>query len=343
MSPKYCIICFGLIAISGCLGAAPAVAADYYVGKTIEVVVGNYPGGGYDIYARTVARHLGRNIPGHPAIVVKNMPGAGSAKAGHHITTVAAKDGLSIGAVTAGAIIGPLLDDKPETIFDPLKVIYLGTANAGARICVTFEKSKTRTFEQAIAQKTVMGGVAAGDAVQDYAYLVKRTTNAQIEVVSGYKGTLDVTLAMERGEIDGACGWDWSSAKSQKPDWIRDGKLNIIAQIGPVESVELTAKGAPQIWKYMKNDTARRIAETMVVQQGFTRPYFIAQGTPSDLVSTLRTAFDATMRDPQFLADAEKMRIDVAALPGTAVQDMVQKLYATPKDIVELTKKAIRP
>jgi len=323
--------------------APPALAADYYAGKTIDVVVGNYPGGGYDIYARTVARHLGHNIPGHPAIVVKNLPGAGSAKAGHHITTVAPKDGLSIGAVTAGAIIGPLLDEKPETIFDPLKVIYLGTANAGARICVTFEKSKIKTFDQTLTQKTIMGGVAAGDAVQDYAYLVKRTTDAQIDVVSGYKGTLDVALAMERGEIDGACGWDWSSAKAQKPDWIRDSKLNLIAQIGPMESAELTAKGAPQIWKYMKNDAARRIAETMVVQQGFTRPYFIAQGTPAELVTTLRTAFDATMRDPQFLADAEKMHIDVSAVPGAAVQELIQKLYATPKDIVELTKKAIRP
>jgi hypothetical protein len=245
--------------------------------------------------------------------------------------------------VTAGAIIGPLLDEKPETIFDPLKVIYLGTANAGARICVTFEKSKIKTFDQTLTQKTIMGGVAAGDAVQDYAYLVKRTTDAQLDVVSGYKGTLDVALAMERGEIDGACGWDWSSAKAQKPDWIRDSKLNLIAQIGPMESAELTAKGAPQIWKYMKNDAARRIAETMVVQQGFTRPYFIAQGTPAELVTTLRTAFDATMRDPQFLADAEKMHIDVSAVPGAAVQELIQKLYATPKDIVELTKKAIRP
>src|SRR4051812_18979455 len=164
-----------VIAAATGIAAAPALAADYYAGKTIDVVVGNYPGGGYDIYARTVARHLGRNIPGNPTLVVKNMPGAGSAKAGHHISTVAAKDGLSIGAVTPGAIIGPLLDDKPETIFEPLKVTYLGTANAGARICATFERSKTKTFDQALTQKTVLGGVAAGDAVQDYAYLVKRT------------------------------------------------------------------------------------------------------------------------------------------------------------------------
>src|SRR5258705_9486439 len=131
----------------------PAHAADYYAGKTIDLVVGNYPGGGYDIYARALGRHLGRNIPGNPTIVVKNMPGAGSAKAGHHIQVIAPKDGLSIGAVTPGAIIGPLLDEKPETIFDPLKVTYLGTANAGPRICATYGNHKTKTFDDALMQK----------------------------------------------------------------------------------------------------------------------------------------------------------------------------------------------
>src|SRR5258705_12767395 len=138
-----------LIAIAGlALAPARATAQDYYAGKTIDLVVGNYPGGGYDIYARTVARHLGRNIPGNPAIVVKNMPGAGSAKAGAHIGQIAPKDGLSIAAVTPGAITGPLLDDKPESMFEPAKVTYLGTANSGTRICVTYEKSKVRSFKQ---------------------------------------------------------------------------------------------------------------------------------------------------------------------------------------------------
>jgi tripartite-type tricarboxylate transporter receptor subunit TctC len=323
--------------------ALPAAAADYYAGKTIDLVVGNYPGGGFDIYARAVGRHLGRNIPGNPTIVVKNMPGAGSAKAGYHVGTVAPKDGLSIGAITPGAIIGPLLDDKPETSFDPLKVTYLGTANAGARICATYTTSKIKRFDDALANRIVLGGVSPGDAVHDYAYLIKRTTNAQVEVVAGYKGTLDLALAMERGEIDGVCGWDWSSAKSQKPDWIKDGKLNILAQLGPTENAELTAKGVPAIWKFMKDDAARKVHEMVVSQQAFTRPYFIATGTPAELVSTLRMAFDATMRDPQFLADSEKMHIDISPLPGATVQELIQKLYATPKDVAERAKVAIRP
>jgi len=330
-------------ALGAVIVPAPARAADYYAGKSIDLVVGNYPGGGYDIYARAVARHLGRHIPGNPTIVVKNMPGAGSAKAGHHISTVAPKDGTAIGAVTPGAIIGPLLDDKPDTLFDPTKVLYLGTANAGTRICATFHKSKVKTFEDATKQKTVMGGVAVGDAVHDFAYMIKRTTAAQIEVVAGYKGTLDTALAMERGEIDGMCGWDWSSAKSQKPDWLRDGKLNLLAQVGPDANPELTRMGVPQIWNFIKSDADRKAVALVVSQQAFQRPYFTAPGTPAGYVNTLRTAFDATMQDPQFLADAEKMRIDVSPLPGVKVQELVQALYSTPKDVVERARQAIRP
>jgi tripartite-type tricarboxylate transporter receptor subunit TctC len=330
------------LAAGAVLVATPSHAADYYAGRTIELIVGNYPGGGYDIYARTLARHLGHNIPGDPRIVVKNMPGAGSAKAGYHISTIAPKDGLSIGAVTPGAIVGPLLDERPETIFDPTKVLYLGTANSGIRICATFAQAKTRTFDDAMEQKTIMGGVAAGDAVQDYAYLLKRTTGAAFEIVSGYKGTLDVALAIERREIDGMCGWDWSSAKSQKPDWIRDHKVNLLAQIGLEPNAELTAMGVPQIWKYVKEDN-RQVAELVIGQQTFTRPYFIAMGTPMDLVNTLRSAFDATMRDPQFRADAERSHIDISPLPGAKVQELVTKLYSAPRDIVERARAAIRP
>jgi tripartite-type tricarboxylate transporter receptor subunit TctC len=325
------------------IAAAPAAAADFYAGKTIEFVVGNYPGGGFDIYARAVARHLARHIPGNPTIVVKNMPGAGSAKAGHYIGTLAPKDGTSIGAVTPGAILAPLLDDKPDSLFNPTKVTWLGTANSGTRICATFALSRTKTFDDALTQKTRMGGVAVGDAVHDYAFLIKRTTGAQIDVVTGYKGTLDLALAMERGEIDGVCGWDWSSAKSQKPDWLRDGKLNLLAQIAPEPNPELTARGAPPIWQYIKDPISLKIAQMVVSQQAFTRPYFMPMGVPAEQVNTLRTAFINMTHDAQFLGDAEKMHIDISPLPGDKVQQLIDKLYATPKDIVERAKKAIRP
>jgi tripartite-type tricarboxylate transporter receptor subunit TctC len=322
---------------------APASAADYYAGKTIDFIIGNFPGGGFDIYARALARHMGRHIPGKPNIVVKNLPGAGSAKAGHQVSQVSPKDGLTVGGVTPGAITGPLLEGKPNKLFDASQVTWIGTINVGTRICATYGNAKTKTFDQAMTQKTVFAGVAPGDATLDFAYMVKRTTGANIDVIAGYKGTQGVTLAMERGETDGACGWDWSSAKAMRPNWISENKLNMLLQIGPQEHPELTKMGAPPLWKFIKTEENRKVAELIVSQQNFQRPYFVAKETPPELVAILRTAFDATMKDPQFLADAAKVHIDVSPLPGARVQQLIGAFFSTPQSVVEGARQAIRP
>ena len=320
-----------------------AAAADFYAGRTIDFEVGADVGGGYDIYARTVARHLPRHIPGNPTIVVKNMPGAGSGRAAVFISNVAPRDGATLGALMPGAIIGPLLDDKPETQFDPTKVIYLGSADAGTRICATFQSSKIKTFEDARSQKTILGATAAGGATRDYGYLHNHTSGTKFDVVAGYKGTADIGLAMERGEVDGTCGWDWSSVKSQKSDWLRDHKINILVQVGLDPNSELTAMGVPELWKYISNDDDRKVAEMVVSQQIFQRSYVAPPGTPAEQIATLRTAFDATMSDPQFLADAETVRIAITPLSGAKVQEIVRKLYATPKAIIERARQVIKP
>jgi tripartite-type tricarboxylate transporter receptor subunit TctC len=323
--------------------ALPAHAADYYAGKTIEFVVGGDAGGGYDIYARTVARHMNRHIPGNPNIIVKNMPGAGSTRAGIYISTVAPKDGGSVGALMPGAIIGPLLDDKPNLQFDPTKVIYIGTADSGVRVCTTFQNSKIKTFDDAQKQKTILGASAAGGATRDYDYLLNKTAGAKFEVVSGYQGTVDIALAMERGEVDGMCGWDWSSVKSQKSEWVREKKLNILVQVALEPEAELTKMGVPLIWKYVTNGEDRKVAELVVSQQVFQRSYIAPPGTPAEQINILRAAFDATVADPQFLADAEKMKISITPLSGAKVQALIEKLYATPKELVERAKNVIKP
>ncbi len=324
-------------------GSMPAAAADFYAGKTIDFEVGADVGGGYDIYARTLARTMSRHIPGNPTIVVKNMPGAGSGRTAVFISNVAPKDGATLGALMPGAIIGPLLDDKPETQFDPTKVIYIGSADAGTRVCATFQSSKIKTFEDARSQKTILGATAAGGATRDYGYLLNHTAGTKFDVVAGYKGTADITLAMERGEVDGMCGWDWSSLKSQKADWLRDHKANVLVQVGLDPNPELTQMGVPELWKFINNDEDRKVTELVVSQQIFQRSYIAPPGTPAEQIATLRTAFDATMSDPQFLADAEKARIAITPLSGAKVQDIVQKLYATPKSIVERAKQVIKP
>jgi tripartite-type tricarboxylate transporter receptor subunit TctC len=325
------------------LAAVPATAADYYAGKTIELVVGGDAGGGYDIYARAVARHLAGHIPGNPTIVVKNMPGAGSTRAGIYISSVAPKDGTSIGALMPGAIIGPLLDDKPNLQFDPTKVLYIGTADSGVRVCATYGTSKIKTFEDAQKQKTILGASSAGGATRDYAYMHNHTAGTKFEVVSGYKGTVDVALAMERGEVDGMCGWDWSSVKSQKSDWISEKKANVLLQVSLEPLDELTERGVPHIWKFVPKEDDRKVAELVVSQQVFQRSYIAPPQTPAEVLGILRTAFDATMKDPAFLADAEKMKISITPLAGGRVQEVIARLYATPKEFVERAKVVIKP
>jgi tripartite-type tricarboxylate transporter receptor subunit TctC len=328
---------------SAALITSPAAAADYYAGKTIELVVGGDAGGGYDIYARAVARHLAGHIPGNPTIVVKNMPGAGSTRAGIYISTIAPKDGTSIGALMPGAIIGPLLDDKPNLQFDPTKVLYIGTADSGVRVCATYATSKIKTFEDAQKQKTVLGASSAGGATRDYAYMHNHTAGAKFEVVSGYKGTVDVGLAMERGEVDGMCGWDWSSVKSQKSDWISEKKVNVLVQVSLEPLEELTERGVPHIWTFVPKENDRKVAELVVSQQVFQRSYIAPPQTPAEPLSILRTAFDATMKDPAFLADAEKMKISITPLAGGKVQDLIGRLYSTPREFVERAKVVIKP
>jgi len=330
-------------AASTVLAAAPTHAADYFAGKTLELIVGGDAGGGYDIYARTVARHLAHHIPGSPTIVVKNMPGAGSTRAGIYISTVAPKDGTSIGAMMPGAIIGPLLDDKPGQQFDPTKVKYIGTADSGVRVCATYGTSKIKTFEDAQRQKTVLGASSAGGATRDYAYLHNHTAGTKFEVVSGYKGTVDVALAMERGEVDGMCGWDWSSVKSQKSGWISEKKVNILVQVSLEPLDELSERGVPHIWKFVTKESDRKVAELVVSQQVFQRSYIAPPETPADALGDLRTAFDATMKDEAFLADANKSKISITPLSGAKVQDLIAKLYATPKEFVQRAKTVIKP
>jgi tripartite-type tricarboxylate transporter receptor subunit TctC len=335
----------GLIALTAAAmpTGLPASAADYYAGKTIDLLIGAPPGGGYDIYARAVARHLGRHIPGQPTLVPKNMPGAGSARAAGFISAVAPKDGTAVAAIMPGAVMGPLLDEKAEALFDPTKVNYLGTANNGTRICVSRKESRIKTFDDTLTQKAAFGGVSNNDSTRDYGFLHKKTAGAQYDVVTGYSGTAEIALAMERGEVDGACGWDWSSFKSQRPDWLRDNKVNVLLQVGLEPNAELTRMGVPSVLKYVKSEDDRKVVELVISQQVFQRSYIAPPGLPAEQLDTLRSAFDATMADRQFLDDAERIRIDISPLTGTKVQELVQKLYATPKDIVARARQAITP
>jgi hypothetical protein len=191
--------------------------------------------------------------------------------------------------------------------------------------------------------KAKFGGSGPNDSTFEYGYLHKHTSGALWDIVPGYRGTPDMALAMERGEIDGVCGWDWSSFKSQKPDWLRDNKANVLMQVSMDPHPELTKMGVPTVFKYVKDDEARKVVELVISQTVFHRSYIAPPDTPPAQIEVLRAAFDKTMADPQFLADAQKVRIDIEPLSGAKVQEVVRTLYATPNNIVERARKAIRP
>ena len=334
--------------VAGSLGmaaaslAAPAAhAADFYAGKTINFIIGSDAAGGYDVYARAIARHLARFIPGHPNIVPQNMPGAGSAKAAAFLFRLAPKDGTTIGALFPGVIIDPLLQKKAAGQYDATKFVYLGTADSDARICATGPKSKITSFNQALTEKTVVGATQGGGATSDYAFMIKNATGAKLNVVNGYAGSATILVAVERGEADGICGIDWASFKTQRPQWLQDKTAHILLQAATRPNAELDALNVPHVQDFVKNDLDKQAVSLVTKQQAFSRPYVTPPGVPAEQTKILRDAFTAVLHDPQFLADAKSARLSINPSSGEEVQQAVAKLYAASGEVVQRAKQLI--
>jgi tripartite-type tricarboxylate transporter receptor subunit TctC len=323
--------------------ASPVHADDYYAGKTITFIVGTDTGGGFSIYARAIAKHLPRYIPGNPIIVIRNMPGAGGAVASTWLYQIASRDGTVIGSVAPNAILARLFGDG-RAGYEPENFNYLAAAERSTRLCVTYHHSPIRTLADALARSAIIGATTVGSPTREYAAMVRRALGARFEIVSGYKGPTDLFVAMERGEIDGVCGIDWSALKAQRPDWLKEGKLNLLVQGALKPHPELALLGVPTPWAYIRDDTDRKAVALMVeFQQAFGRTYLAPPGVPAELVQILRTAFTAVLRDPEFLAEAVALRIDVTPQAGEEIQRIVEALHATPRHVVERLKQIVEP
>jgi tripartite-type tricarboxylate transporter receptor subunit TctC len=321
--------------------ASPVPAADYYAGKTITFMVGTDTGGGFSLYARAIAKHLPRYIPGNPMIVIRNMPGAGGAVASTWLYNLASRDGTVIASVSPNAILAKLLGENRAS-YEPERFNYLAGAERSTRLCVTFHGSRVRTLKDALSHDAIIGATTVGSPTREYAAIMRRALGARFEIVSGYKGPADLFVAMERGEIDGICGIDWSALKAQQPDWLRERKLNILVQGALEPHPELP--GVPTPWAYIKDDTDRKAVELMVqFQQAFGRTYMAPPGVPAELVHILRAAFSAVLNDPDFLVEARLLRIDVTPQPGEEIQRIVGSLHAAPRQVVERLKQIVEP
>ena len=342
MTPKIRDTSLALLIATGVTCALPVAAQELYAGKTVNIIVGSDVAGGYDTYARLFSRHLGDHLPGKPNTVVQNMPGAGSARAAGFIYASAPKDGMTIALLQPGAIVGPLVDKAMKATYDATKFTYLASADSGTRVCISLPNARIKTFSQAQTERVIVGAAGNGASSRDYGYLHKNTSGVKFEIVSGYKGTADILLAMERSEIDVICGLDWSSAKAQRPGLVRNKTLNVLVQMGIDKNAELDAWGVPEIMSFTQGADNRAIVELIVAQQTVGRPCVMAPGDPDAAVKLMRAAFASVMISAPLLADAEKIGLDITPATGERVQEIVQNMYKTPERIVELASKAIR-
>ncbi len=333
-----------LLALGMAIATTPATAQDFFAGKTLTIIAGTGAGGGHDIFARMLARHLPRHIPGGPTVIVQNMPGAGGKRATDFIYNGAPKDGTTIGGVFPGPILSPLLEAGAKERYDPLKFHYIGSGDSDSRICAVLKTSKIMSFKDLLAlpQPAAFGASSPGGSTHDYAHMAANLAGAKIKVVTGYQGTPPVSLGMERGELDGLCGWGWSIFKSERSNWKETNPFRFLVQMSITPEPELVALGVPDFTPMLTGDK-RKAAELIISQQAFSRPYIAPPETPADRISILRTAFSAALEDPMLVADFAKVQIVNKPIDGASLQKMVQAAYATPADIVAIAQAAQKP
>jgi len=311
---------------------------EFYKGRTVNLVIGFSVGGGYDLYARHLARHIGRHIPGNPTILPQNMPGAGSLKAANFVYTAAPKDGSTFGTFSRTTGINPLLESGAT--FDSTKFSWLGSVTDDVSTCVTWHTSAVKTWKDFLEKPTTLGGQGPSSEPDIFARLYKNVFGAPIKLVAGYPGTNEISLAMERGEVDGLCGLSWSTIKTRHAAWLRDKKISLLVQAAFKREPEIDA-GVPLVMDMTKDKEKLQILKLILAAQEMARPFAAPPGIPADRKAALVKAFDATMKDPEFLADAKKLNIDVNPVTAKALDELLAELYATPKDVVKKASEAI--
>jgi tripartite-type tricarboxylate transporter receptor subunit TctC len=333
------------MALSPTTALAQDSAVPFYKGRTITVIVGSSAGGGYDIYARLLARHMPKHIPGNPAIVVSNMPGAGSNTAAAHLFNVAPKDGTAIGALQNSAVMDALFDallgSARQLRHDATKFIHIGSATTDHYVCIARADAPVKTFRDALTQELLIGASQPGTSTRDYPAMLNHTTGARIRQVGGYPGTREITLAIEKNEVQGLCGFSWSSFKAQRPDWIKSGFIRVIVQEHDTGNPEINRMGVPLAVDFATSPENRKIMELVYSSETFGRPYMLAPGVPADRIATLRKAFLDTMRDPALLADAERIGLAIDPISGEDLQKLAADIFATPTSFVEKVKQAL--
>jgi tripartite-type tricarboxylate transporter receptor subunit TctC len=312
---------------------------EFYRGRSISLAIGFSAGGGYDLYARHLARYMGNHIPGKPTIIPQNMAGAGSLRAANYIFSVAPKDGSAFGTFSRTTGINPLLGSGAT--FDGTKFTWLGSITDDTSTCITWHTSKAKSWQDMLSNQVIFGGQASSSEPDIFARLYKNLFDAKIKLVPGYPGTKEITLAMERGEVDGLCGLSWSTLKTRHAKWLQEKKINIVIQSALQKNSELG--DVPLIMDQTKDREKLQILKLILAAQEMARPFAAPPGVPADRKAALIAAFEATMKDPEFLAEARKRKIDVDPVSARSLNELLAELYATPKGVLKKATQAIAP
>src|SRR4051794_14092045 len=326
-------IASALIAVSATIAASAQAPANFYKGKNIDLMIGYSVGGGYDVYARLIARHMGKHIPGNPSVTPKNMEGAGSLRLANWIYNVGPKDGTMFGTIGRGTGFDPLFGHK-NAQFEGQKFNWIGSANDEVSVCVVWNgRTKVTKFDDLLTNQLNVGGTGSAADTDQFPRIINGVLGTRMKIITGYPGGNDVNLALERGEVDGRCGWSWSSVKSARASWLTDKKMTVLMQLSLAKHPDLP--DVPLITDLARNDEERAILKLIFARQALGRPYLAPPGVPADRVAMLRKAFMDTMSDKDFLAEAEKAQLEVTPIDGESIQKLVGEIYQPPPAIAQ--------
>jgi tripartite-type tricarboxylate transporter receptor subunit TctC len=343
--PRVHVGCFArgaLLAVLASSGATSALAADndYYAGKSIQLVIGFSGGGGYDIYARTLGRHMGRHIPGNPHLIPQAMPGAGSLRAANYLYNVAPRDGTVIGIFAPGVAVEPLLRRTEGAQFDASKFTWLGSISQEVSVCAFMRSAGINTWRDMQTKKYVLGATGAGAESDVFANVLRKLFNLPLRIVSGYPGGSEITLAMQRREVDGRCGWSWTSLVSRSKALIDRNEIDVPLQIGLRKDKALS--DVPLVMELTDDARKKAALKLIVSRQIIARPFAAPPGVPADAARLLRSAFDATMQDAEFLAEAKNLSLDVDPVGAAEIETLLKEIYASPPEIAKLASELVR-
>jgi tripartite-type tricarboxylate transporter receptor subunit TctC len=310
------------------------------IDKPINIYVAGTAGGGIDLYARVVARHLGRHVPGKPSVNVQVMPGAGGIRAANFLTQQAPKDGTAITTFAGGPILEPLIGSR-KTEYDSSQFTWIGAVSKDVGMCVAWGASPFKTIQDAQRETMIVAGTGAGSDTDTWPVILNELIGTKFKLVTGYQGTQETVIAIERGEAHGRCTFSLSALKTAKPDWLRDKKINVLTQLAFEKHKDF--QNVPLIYELVSKPEDRQLLDLMIGPSQMARPFAGPPGLPPKIATMLRRAFDATMKDPDFITESQKIQAEILPTTGEDVQKLVTRLYATPKPVVERVKKYLAP